>query len=64
MKRKIEAAFGSWPKGAETTLPKIPVNKVDPGLYFIEKEDVTQSYIRMGHRGIRRNNPDANLAVG
>ena len=58
MKRKIEAAFGSWPKGPETTLPKIPVNKVDPGLYFIEKEDVTQSYIRMGHRGIRRDNPD------
>jgi zinc protease len=29
-----------------------------PGVYFVEKPDVTQSAIAMGHAGIRRDHPD------
>lgn len=58
MKGKIEAAFASWPKGPDADLPAIPVNEPQPGVHFVEKDDVTQAYVRLGHRGIRTDNPD------
>jgi len=58
MKNKIEAAFGDWPKGPDANLPEIVVNEPQPGVHFIEKTDVTQAYVRLGHRGIRIDNPD------
>ena len=58
MKTKIETAFGNWPKGPDADLPEIGVNEPQPGLHFIEKADVTQAYVRLGHRGIRADNPD------
>lgn len=49
---KIKELFGNWPKGT-TEVPPLPqvdykfINKV----YYVEKNDVTQSNILMGHIG-------------
>jgi len=59
MTAKIKAAFSDWPKGPEVkddpaayrTAPK-------PGIYYVQKDDMTQSDIIMGHLGIEKNNPD------
>ncbi len=58
MKGKIEAAFQDWAKGPDAKLPEIVVNEPKPGVHFIEKTDVTQAHVRLGHRGIRTDNPD------
>jgi zinc protease len=52
MKQQIEALFGTW-KAAEPKVPQFP--KVDtmaePGIFFVSKPDVTQTFIQMGHLG-------------
>jgi len=59
MKQAIEATFGDWPRGPAFDPPEVPYDKeVSPGVYFIEKEDVTQANVRLGHLGILRKNPD------
>jgi zinc protease len=41
-------------------LPEIPdqIPGAAPGVYMIAKEDVNQSRIRIGHMGVKRDNPD------
>lgn len=58
MEAAIARAFGAWPKGPDA--PKATGNFVDPkpGVYFVAKEDVNQSSIRMVHMGTLRSNPD------
>ncbi len=59
MKRKLEAAFGDWPAGPAFDEPEIAVARAEePGVFFIEKSDVTQANIRIGHLGITYHNPD------
>ena len=59
MKKSIEAALGNWAKGTTPALGKIPYQtKGKPGVYFIEKPDVTQANIAMAHLGIEQTNPD------
>ncbi|MFQ5526987.1 MAG: M16 family metallopeptidase [Thermoanaerobaculia bacterium] len=59
MKKKIEAAFGDWPAGPAFEPLPIPYREEQKaGVYFIEKTDVTQANIRMGHLGITIDNPD------
>lgn len=59
MEKKLRAAFESWPKG-----PPVPhaapndIAPARPGLYFIAKDDVTQTNIGIVGPGIVRNNPD------
>jgi len=59
MRKIIEKAFASWPKG-----PAFPGEKVayrttaNPGVFFVEKPDVTQVNIAMAHLGIEQKNPD------
>ncbi len=59
MQKKLEAAFGKWPS-AETTFPEMP--KVDYQyrytVNFIQKSDVNQSHIQLGHIGGVLNDPD------
>ena len=59
MEKKLRAAFESWPKGpqASRTAPT-EINPAKPGLYFVAKDDVTQSNIGIAGPGIVRNNPD------
>ncbi len=59
MRKKIEAAFGDWKKGAGFTPSPIPFRKEPaPGIWFVEKSDVNQANIVMGHLGIEISNPD------
>jgi predicted Zn-dependent peptidase len=56
---KLNALFAGWPdSGLE--LAEIPdrVDDPDPGIYMIEKEDVNQSRIVLGHIGVKRDIPD------
>jgi zinc protease len=58
MERRLRQAFESWPQAPVPPPPNIAFHDPKPGLYFIEKSDVTQSEIRMVTLGIQRNNPD------
>ena len=59
MRKKIEAAFGAWPKGADFVPPPVPYRKEPtPGFYLVEKSDVNQANIVFGHLGIEVSNPD------
>ncbi|MFQ5741928.1 MAG: M16 family metallopeptidase, partial [Acidobacteriota bacterium] len=57
--RKVQNAFGDWQRGPAAVRGKIAYNRtVQPGVYYVEKNDMTQSNIIMGHFGIQRDNPD------
>ena len=59
MRKTIERAFASWPKGPAFTPPKVAYRETpNPGVFFIEKPDVTQVNIAMAHLGIDQKNPD------
>jgi predicted Zn-dependent peptidase len=59
MKRKLAAAFGDWPAGPAFDEPEIDVATAEErGVFFVEKSDVTQANIRIGHLGITYQNPD------
>lgn len=58
MEQRLRTAFASWPKGPQVAKPAMTGTPAKPGLYFINKEDVTQANIAMVHAGIERNNPD------
>lgn len=58
---RIERAFGSWERPANFDAPSLPqaTAEREAGVHLIEKEDVTQSTILMGHLGeLTRENPD------
>ncbi len=59
MRKKVENTLGEWPKGAAFESPE-PAHRKDPnpGLFFIEKTDVTQANLVLGHLGITVKNPD------
>jgi zinc protease len=55
----VRGAFGDWPRGPAWKPAEVAFNKQpSPGVYYVEKSDVTQSYIAMGHLGVVRNDPD------
>jgi predicted Zn-dependent peptidase len=56
---KLDNMLAGWPD-RELDLPAIPDRIPDPtsGVYMIEKEDVNQSRIRVGHVGVKRDIPD------
>ncbi len=58
MEKKVREVFGAWQKGSETPKTKVEFHPAKPGNYFVAKEDVNQSEIRMVEPGIERNNPD------
>jgi predicted Zn-dependent peptidase len=61
MRAKIEKVLGGWARGGR---PKPLAPPVDPtarqraGIYSINKEDVNQSSVLLGHLGGQRNDPD------
>lgn len=59
VRKKIEEAFKNW-KPVETELPKeVYYKKISsPTINYIEKKDVNQTNIRIGHLGITVDNPD------
>ncbi len=57
MKKQIKALFGDWTGG--TVKPAdLDIHSAAPGVYFVKRQDVTQSNIRVGHLGVTRDNPD------
>ncbi len=57
--QRVEEVFGDWPAGPELEEPAAEVQQSpNPGVYFVEKNDLTQSFVRLGHLGITRDNPD------
>jgi zinc protease len=58
LEKRLRDTFGSWPRGPQVAKPAVAMNGAKPGLYFIDKDDVTQANIAMVHPGIERNNPD------
>lgn len=59
MLARLEKAFRDWPNRTE---PIPPVPKPDfipkPGVYVVDKRDVNQGRVRMGHLGVMITNPD------
>ena len=58
MEATLRQALGSWPRGPAAPPAEPAAAPAKPGVYFVSKDDVTQSQIRMVHAGIRRDNPD------
>ncbi|MCI0567395.1 MAG: insulinase family protein [Acidobacteria bacterium] len=59
MLAKIKSAFGNWPKGPDVKdSPAAYQTTMKAGIYYIQKDDMTQSDIIMGHLGILKSNPD------
>ncbi len=56
---QVKEVFGDWPAGPDFDPPEAEYRREpNPGIFFIPKNDVTQSFVRMGHLGITRDNPD------
>jgi predicted Zn-dependent peptidase len=54
-----EALSDGW-HGQKAAVPKVPAPTHEPpaGVYMVNKREVNQSSIRLGHLGIQRDNPD------
>jgi zinc protease len=59
MKAKLEKVMEGW-KNAAATVEKVPKPEYAPvpGVYMVNKQDVNQARVSMGHLGIMRGNPD------
>ena len=57
--RKLDRVFEGW-ENHPLDLPEIPAvtHHPEPGVYLVNKEDVNQARVRIGHLGIRRDDPD------
>ncbi len=58
MEARLRQAFEPMARGPQAMPPEIAFNAAKPGLYFVAKEDVNQSDIRMVGLGVERKNPD------
>lgn len=58
MEKRLRAAFASWPRGPAAPKPVPATPEPKPGVYFVNRDDINQSNIRMVAAGIRRDNPD------
>lgn len=60
VRAKVEAAFADWKKSGTEPPPPPPqlTPSSGPSVNTIRKADVNQTNIRIGHQGIRRDNPD------
>jgi len=55
----LNKVFGDWQKGLEANDPEAFFQEQVPaGMFYVEKNDMTQAKIAMGHQGIRRDHPD------
>ena len=60
----VKRVFGKWPKGQEFSNPDVPFQvSTTHRVYYVEKNDMTQAKIRIGHRGLIRKHPDYHPVV-
>jgi predicted Zn-dependent peptidase len=59
MKGALERAMAGW-ENTGVLAPPVPAPDADlsPGIYMVDKPDVNQARVSLGHRGIRRGDPD------
>ncbi|MEK6683942.1 MAG: pitrilysin family protein [Nitrospirota bacterium] len=58
MIEKIRRAFANWPPGKQDLPPLPPIDDaLKPSVHLIEK-DISQTHLRIGHLGIRQDDPD------
>ena len=56
---KLEARFADWPARNDAVPPvPEPTHVPNPGIYLVDKADVNQGRVAVGHLGARRDNPD------
>ncbi len=58
MEAAIRKALGSWKKGPQAPKREDAFQGPKPGVYFVAKDDVNQSNIRIVHLGTRRDTPE------
>lgn len=58
MKARLEKAMAGWAKGEKSAAVPPPKFTPAPGLYLVNKADVNQGRVSIGHLGIQRGNPD------
>ncbi len=58
MEARLRQAFESWPEKPAHKAAVVEFKSPKPGVYFIAKDDINQSAIRMVDLGIRRDDPD------
>jgi len=58
MKQRLTDLFGGWPKGPGTIYPQPEMPAPAKSVNYIEKTDVEQTYILLGQRGLRYDDPD------
>jgi len=55
----VRQAFGDWPRGPQTAAAEATIrNQPTPGVFWVEKNDMAQSNLLIGHLGIRKDDPD------
>ncbi len=55
----LKKIFGDWQQGPEAKDAETFIQeKSSAGVFYVEKNDMTQAKIAMGHQGIRRDHPD------
>ena len=58
MEARLHEAFDAWPKGPAAPKKQVSFKGPKPGIYFVSKDDVTASTVRMVDLGTTRDNPD------
>lgn len=58
MEKTVRQAVASWARGPQAAKAADVIAPAKPGVYFVAKDDVTQSNISMVHPGTTRNSPD------
>ncbi len=57
--RLVREAFGDWPRGPQAQTAQAPYrSEPTPGVFWVEKNDMAQSDLMIGHLGIRKDDPD------
>lgn len=55
----LERAFEGWEFGGTVPDPQGSDNIPSPGVYYVDKDDVPQGMVRLGHRTVDRDHPDS-----
>lgn len=58
MEARLRKLFSGWGNGPAIPKANVAVTPTRPGVFFVAKDDVNQSEIRMVSLGIRRDDPD------
>jgi predicted Zn-dependent peptidase len=58
LKARLERAMADWPTGPPAPPVPKPAHVPVPGVYLVDKPDVNQGRVTIGHLGIERGHPD------